>query len=60
MTYCHLTQADRYTLSALQKEGYTPAAIARVLGRNRSTISRELKRNRCAVDGAYRPSKAQV
>lgn len=59
MTYCQLTPADRYTLSLLRKEGLTPAAIARVLGRNRSTISRELKRNTCALDGAYRYSKAQ-
>lgn len=59
MTYCQLTPADRYTLSLLRKEGRTAAAIARVLGRSRSTISRELKRNSCALDGAYRHSKAQ-
>jgi IS30 family transposase len=34
--------------------------IARALGVAASTISREIKRNRChATDGAYRPSKAQ-
>lgn len=59
MTYCHLTPADRYTVSLLRKEGLTSAAIARVLRRSRSTISRELKRNSCALDGAYRHSKAQ-
>jgi IS30 family transposase len=35
-------------------------AIARLLERNPSTISREIRRNACdATDGAYRPSKAQ-
>ena len=43
----------------LRKEGLTAAAIARVLGRSRSTIGRELKRNSCVLDGAYRSSKAQ-
>lgn len=37
--------------------GYSDAEIARVLGRDRSTIYRERKRN--AVKGVYAPSKAQ-
>ncbi len=34
------------------------AEIARELGRHRSTIGRELKRNSARFDGCYRPSKA--
>ena len=45
-------------LSALRRQGLTQAQIARHLGRHRSTIGRELKRNSSRGDGCYRPSKA--
>lgn len=57
MTYHQLTPEDRYTLSALRKEGRNQSEIALRLGRHRSTISRELKRNSNSK-GVYRPSKA--
>lgn len=58
--YNQLTEQERYTLSALRQQGMSCRAIARVLGRSPSTISRETRRNACfATDGAYRPSKAQ-
>ena len=42
------------------QQGLSVANIAERLGRHRSTLYRELDRNRCHVtDGAYRPSKAQ-
>lgn len=44
-------------LSALRKQGLNASQIARELGRHPSTISREIRRNRCN-DGHYRPSKA--
>ncbi len=44
MTYCQITFAERYTLGLLRQGGLAPAAIARVLGRHRSTISRECAR----------------
>ena len=59
MTYHQITSEERYRISALRQEGYCPAAIARRLGRHRSTISRELGRNCSPWDGSYRPSKAQ-
>lgn len=59
MTYRQLTAGDRYMLSALRTQGLSNAAIARQLGCHPSTIGRELKRNRCPLDGCYRPSKAQ-
>jgi len=59
MVYRQLTSGERYTLGALQKQGLTQAEIARHMGRHRSTVYRELRRNRCRYDGAYRPEKAQ-
>ena len=58
MSYRQLTSEERYTLSALRKEGLNQSQIARRLGRHRCTISRELKRNSSRWDGHYRPSKA--
>ncbi len=58
MTYTQITFAERYTLGLLRRQGLSPAAIARVLGRHRSTILREVRRNRKASDGGYRPQLA--
>lgn len=57
MKYHQLTSAERYQLSALRKQGLCSAAIARALGRHRSTITREIARN-SRKDGGYRPSTA--
>lgn len=45
MKYQQLTTEDRYTLSALRKQKFSVAKIAKSMGRHRSTIYRELKRN---------------
>ena len=58
MTYRQITFAERYTLGLLRRQGLTPAAIARVLGRHRSTILREVRRNQTPRDGTYRPQLA--
>ena len=58
MSYHQITFEERYTLGLLRRQGCTPAAIARVLGRHRSTILREVRRNRKASDGGYRPQLA--
>lgn len=57
MTYTQLTSDDRYTISSLRMQGFSTTDIAVELGRNRSTIYREVKRNSC-TDGRYRPYKA--
>jgi IS30 family transposase len=57
--YTQITPAERYTLGLLRRQGFSNAAMARILGRHRSTIGREFKRNCARHDGAYRPSKAQ-
>lgn len=54
MTYHQITSEERYTLAALRREGFNQAKIARRMGRHRSTISRELRRNAARHDGRYR------
>jgi IS30 family transposase len=58
MTYRQITFAERYTLGLLRQRGLAPAAIARVLGRHRSTNGREVRRNRAHSDATYRPPLA--
>ena len=58
MRYRQITYAERYTLGLLRRSGLSPAAMARVLGRHRSTIVREIRRNRSHSDGTYRPQVA--
>jgi IS30 family transposase len=59
MTYHQLTPGERYMLAALRKQGLNQAEMARALGRHRSTVCREFRRNCSRWDGHYRPSKAQ-
>ena len=58
MSYTQITSEERYMISAFRMQGCRPAEIARLLGRHRSTIGRELKRNHSPYDGGYRPSVA--
>ncbi len=58
LTYHQITAAERYTLGLLRRRGLHAAAIARILGRHRSTIGREVWRNGTPRDGCYRPELA--
>jgi len=58
MSYPQITAAERYTLALLRRQGLSAAAIARMMGRHRSTIGREVRRNRKRYDGGYRPDMA--
>ena len=58
MTYHQITFEERYTLGLLRQGGHSPAAIARILGRHRSTIGREVRRNGTPRDTCYRPRLA--
>lgn len=57
MAYQQLTQDLRYQIYAFLKAGFPYSHIARQLGVDPSTISRELKRNRGGR--GYRPKQAQ-
>ena len=54
--YTQLTQVQRYQVEALYKEGHNQTMIANILTAHKSTISRELRRNR-GLRG-YRPKQA--
>ncbi|TFG45186.1 MAG: IS30 family transposase [Gemmatimonadales bacterium] len=56
--YRQITADERYTLGTLHQLGYAVAVIAQVLGRHRSTVFRELRRNATRYDASYRPQLA--
>jgi transposase, IS30 family len=58
MKYHQLTSGERYMISALRAQGCNQSEIARALGRDRSTVSREVRRNATTHDGHYRAAKA--
>ena len=58
MSYRQLTCEQRYQIHILIKEGYKQTEVARLLGVHKSTISRELQRNR--GEHGYFPKQADV
>ena len=58
MKYQQVTEMERYTLSLALSQGVSKVQIAHALGRSRSTIQREIKRNR-ERNGYYKPYIAQ-
>jgi IS30 family transposase len=56
MKYTHLTQDERYQIAILAKAGHDQSDIARVMNRHKSSIGREMKRNR--GERGYRPKQA--
>jgi IS30 family transposase len=54
--YTQLTREERYQIYALKTAGQSKAQIAKVIGRHKSTIGREMARN-CGLRG-YRPKQA--
>ncbi len=55
-TYKQLTREQRYQIYALKKAGHGQMEIADLVGMHKSTISRELQRNR--GQRGYRPKQA--
>jgi len=58
LSYQQLSQHERYTINALLRIHYSISAIAKELGRNKSTICRELQRNRRPKVHTYCPEIA--
>src|SRR6266487_2095802 len=46
MSFTHLTNSDRARIAALKRAGLNQLEIARQLGKNHTTIGRELRRNK--------------
>jgi transposase, IS30 family len=59
MSYYHLTREEREVIYRMQFQGYKLAEIARCLGRHRSTLGRECRRN-ADLEGRYLPDNAQT
>jgi IS30 family transposase len=59
MHYAHLTQKERYQIEQLKQAGFGTTLIARRLGRDRSTITREIKRG-SGHTGCYAATQAQL
>jgi len=55
----HLTVEQRYTISVMKQQGYKQKEIAKAIGKDKSVISREIKRNCDKRSGEYRHDLAQ-
>ncbi|WP_435931139.1 helix-turn-helix domain-containing protein [Moraxella bovoculi] len=58
-TYKHLGINEREKIMLMLAQGIKPSKIASMLGRSRSTISREISRN-CKLNQAYSANTAQI
>ena len=58
VSYEQVKEEERYAISAMRGQYLKIAEIAKRIGRHRSTIYRELKRNASVHDGRYRASHA--
>jgi len=57
--YKHLSCEERDKIAILHAKGKNLGEIAKVIGRNKATISRELRRNRSSTYNVYLPHRAQ-
>lgn len=56
--YRHLDQFDRDRIEAMRRQGIKQEEIAKVLGINKGTVSREVRKHK-QLDGDYRASNAE-
>ena len=56
--YKHLSSEERDKIAILRAQGYSLNKIAKMINRNKSTISRELRRNSSPTYDVYLPHKA--
>lgn len=54
----HITETQRYTISCMLKQGYKQIKIAEAIGKDKSVVSRELKRNSDSRNGIYKDELA--
>jgi len=54
----HLTSSQRYTIATMKNTGHSQKSIAAAIGKDKSVVSRELKRNRDLRSGEYRSDLA--
>ena len=57
--YRHITMEERELISKMHHEGKKQSEIAKLLGRDKGTISRELQRNASTEYDCYTPCQAQ-
>lgn len=57
-TYTHLSCEERDKIAVLRAKDYSYGSIARSIGRDKSTVFRELNRNRSPIYNVYLPHKA--
>lgn len=55
----HLTIEQRYTIQVLKEEGFSQTEIAKKIQKDKSVVSRELKRNSDNRNGKYRAQLAE-
>lgn len=55
----HLTVEQRYQIQVLTEQNFSQIHIAKAIGKHKSVISRELKRNSDARSGSYKAELAQ-
>ena len=55
----HVTEEQRYTIEAMLRKGHTQKAIADAIEKDKSVVSREIKRNKDQRNGQYRSELAQ-
>ncbi len=58
LNYKHLSSEERDKIAYLRAQGKSISDIAEIIGRNKATISREIKRNRSPIYDVYLANKA--
>ena len=55
----HLTVEQKFTISVMKSSGHNQKQIAEIIGKDKSTVNKELKRNCDGRSGEYRQELAQ-
>ena len=55
----HLTTEQRYKIQVLHEKNYALTEIAKEIGKDKSVVSREIRRNKDPRNGTYKAELAQ-